>query len=643
MENNSEDSSIKRLEKRLYGSRPVSAEKERTELGELSYEVKNAFEDTGEISIMKKEKDIQTPILRTLLIASSIFFLTALGISAYFLLGGSNIVSTDNVDLSLSGPVSVRGGDDFVLQILLSNKNNTPLKFAQLLVEFPAGSKIPKSESTVSNRYIKQLGDISNNTVINETVKSVLFGEENSEQEIKITLEYRTEGSNATFVKQKSYKTFISSSPISLSLDIPADTNSEKEMEIDIKVNSNSGEVIKGVVLEMAYPSGFVFKSADPEPSYGDNFWSLGDLLVKGVRTIKLRGSIQGQDGEVKTFRASAGTRESSDENRISLIYGSSLKSLVVKKPFIALNIALNGDTGISDYVASGNNLLRGNISWTNNLPVKLLNGEISVKINGEVVNKSAVIVDKRGLFRSSDGVIVWDRSNGNFPQSIEPGQSGNQTFSIKFLPLISGRKAIFENPWLSLDVTFRGVRFAEGRESGANIENTISRKIKLSSDLQLTARTVYYVGPFKNRGSLPPVADKETTYTIVWSVVNSSNNVNRVVVRAALPSYVKWLSSVSPTDEDIVYNPSGGEIVWNVGDISAGSGITSKAREVAFQVAFIPSISQVGQYPTLISDANISGEDTYTGTETASTRRSLDIQLTTDSGLRIGEDGTVK
>lgn len=642
MTDDNQESSIKRLEKRLYGSREVKPEKERADLSPIEYNVDSSFGDNANISLMKKDKDIQTPILRTLLIASAIFFLSAAGISLYFFVGGSNIVSTDNIELSLSGPVSVKGGEEFVLQVLVSNKNNIPLKFSQLIVEYPDGARIPKSDSAVANRYAKDLGQIENNTVVNEAIKAALFGEENSEQEIKVTLEYRTEGSNATFVKQKSYKTFISSSPLSLSLDLPADTSAGKEMDLNIKVNSNSSEVIKDVVLEIAYPSGFIFKDATPAPTYGENLWVLGDLAAKGARSIVLNGTMAGQDGEVKSFRASVGTRASKDDNKISLVYGSSLKSLVVKKPFIGLNVALNGDAGSGDYIANSNDTLRGDISWTNNLPVKILNGELSVKINGEVLNKSMVSAGQ-GFFRSADGVIVWDRLNGNFPQSIEPGAQGNQSFSFNFLPLISGRRTIFENPWLDLEVTFKGNRFAEGRDSGSVIEYKANRKIKLSSDLQLSARAVYYVGPFKNNGPLPPVVDKETTYTIMWSVVNSSNNVNDVVVKAALPSYVKWLGNISPTSEDITYNPLGGEIIWKVGDISAGSGILSKAKEVAFQVSLTPSVSQASQYPTLISDANISGSDTFTGVDTSSVRRSLNIQLTTDPGLRAGEDGTVK
>ncbi len=641
-ENNNQDSSIKRVEKRLYASKPISSETERARLAPVEYDVKNAWEGAEDISTMKRANDIKTPVLRTLLIFSAIFFLSALGISAYFLLAGSNIVSTDNIDLSVSGPISIKGGEEFNLQILVGNKNNTDLKFAELIVEYPESAQVPKSSgSTVSNRYTKELGVVTQNSVVNESVKAVLFGEENSEEEIKITLEYRTEGSNATFIKEKIYKIFISSSPLSLSLDLPGDTSFGKEMDLNVKINSNSSQVLKDVIVKVAYPSGFIFKDANPVPVYGNNLWALGDLLVKGQRSIRLRGSMQGQDGEVKTFRASAGTRGSKDDNEVSVPYGSSLGSVIIKKPFIGMSIALNGDGSNGDYIAFSGEVVRGDIGWTNNLPVKILNAELSVKINGETLNKSSVTAGQ-GFFRSVDGVIIWDRLNGNFPQSIESGQTGNQSFSFTFLPLIGGRRSISENPWLTLDATFRGTRFAEGRESESIVENSISRRIKLLSDLQLTPRAVYYVGPFKNSGALPPVLDKETTYTIIWPVINSSNDVKDVVVRAALPSYVRWLGNFSPQSEDIVYNQLGGEIVWRVGDIKAGSGIISKGREVAFQIGFTPSISQSGQLPVLISDATISGVDLFTGTETKSVRRSLNIQLNTDPELKPNEDGVV-
>src|SRR3989338_6012222 len=308
----------KKIERRLYSTNPISSEKKRSGFTTVPYDVSGAWDDTEDIRIMKKNKKIDAPILGTLLIVSAVFFVSAAGISIYFLMGGSNLVSTDNIDLVVSGPISVRGGEEFGLQIVVGNKNNIPLKFAELVVEYPKGSKIPGNTDAVSNRHTRTLGFISSNGVANETIKSVLFGEENSEQEVKVSLEYRVEGSNATFVKDKVFKTFISSSSISLVLDVPPDSVSGRDFILNIMATSNSSEVVKDVVLEAIYPSGFIFKEATPSPSYGDNIWVLGDLQTKGKLSVKLRGFIQGQDGEIKTVRVNAGARESKDDHKIS-------------------------------------------------------------------------------------------------------------------------------------------------------------------------------------------------------------------------------------------------------------------------------------------------------------------------------------
>ena len=142
----------------------------------------------------------------------------------------------------------------------------------------------------------------------------------------------------------------------------------------------------------------------------------------------------------------------------------------------------------------------------------------------------------------------------------------------------------------------------------------------------------MYYTGPLKNTGPLPPKVNQETTYTIIWTITNSSNDISSAVVRTTLPTYVKWLGVVSPDSESVTYNEIGGEVVWNAGAIPAGTGINRAAREVAFQVSFLPSISQINQSPLLTSEIAISGNDNFTHTILRDTKRALSIKLSTDS-----------
>ncbi|MEK7066117.1 MAG: hypothetical protein AAB965_00925, partial [Patescibacteria group bacterium] len=553
MENN--EDSINKLEKRLYSKTAKETPERRSGFLTSKFEGKRTWEEEP-ITATGRRNPNGLPSLRALLTVSAIFFVFSVLflIYTFFFSGGSNLISPDNIDLTLSGPVSVKGGDQLDLLISITNHNSVALDTSSIVVTYPPGTKEVGGTGKSLPRYIQELGKMAPNETRTETVKAVVFGEEGSQPEVSVTLQYRTAGSSATFAKVKTFTTLVGSAPISLNLDLPTDTTPDKDMVANIVVRSNATEPLKDILVQADYPPGFVFKSADPKPTYGNNVWSIGDILAKGERDIKITGQLQGQDGDIKSFRVSAGTRVSSDDVKISSVYGSSLKSVTVNKPSIGIGMTLNGDPA-SEIVVSSQDLIRGDIEWDNNLPVQVINSQLAVKINGETVNDKSVTTQK-GLYNSATNIITWDKISGGIPEAIEPGQSGRLSFSFGILPLIQNSSQIFSNPEMTVEVKFIGVKFAEGSSSGPVVEGSITKKIKILSDLQLATKTLYYAGPFTNIGPLPPIHDQETTYTIVWSIVNSSSDVSGAIVKATLPSYVKWLGNISPSTEDLNYTP---------------------------------------------------------------------------------------
>jgi hypothetical protein len=169
-------------------------------------------------------------------------------------------------------------------------------------------------------------------------------------------------------------------------------------------------------------------------------------------------------------------------------------------------------------------------------------------------------------------------------------------------------------------------------------IKNSFSENLKISSFLQLANRMLYYSGSFDNRGPMPPKVGSETTYTVVWSIGNASNEFSGVKVKAILPPYVRWLGIISPSDRDISFDEATGEIFWNVGSIEAGTGIARPAEEVSFQVSFLPSMNQVGTAPVLVSDINIEGRDNFTGNNLSVKKQNLDIMINDDPRFNYSE-----
>ena len=93
---------------------------------------------------------------------------------------------------------------------------------------------------------------------------------------------------------------------------------------------------------------------------------------------------------------------------------------------------------------------------------------------------------------------------------------------------------------------------------------------------------------------------------------------------------------------EDLTYDNNTNEIVWNVGTIPPGTGITGAGRQVSFQVELTPSLSQVGTSPVIINDATLTGHDDFANVDVRVNKTSLDTGLSNDTGFPFGGDRVV-
>src|SRR3989338_824025 len=105
----------------------------------------------------------------------------------------------------------------------------------------------------------------------------MLFGEQGSVRQMKISLEYRVEGSNAIFLKDKFFEVSINSTPIDLLIGAPSEISSNQDINLDVKATLNATKPASKILLKVDYPIGFQFVKAIPAPSSGNNIWNLGD------------------------------------------------------------------------------------------------------------------------------------------------------------------------------------------------------------------------------------------------------------------------------------------------------------------------------------------------------------------------------
>ncbi len=581
----------------------------------------------------------KTSMFKKFFIFSIIFFVLAVGYAAYMFFAKGNTVSNDNIDISVLSNAFTAGGEEYPLLLEIVNRNNSPLDLVDMVVEYPKSSPTVSGEDNEHMRI--SLGTIPAGGIKNENVKLVLFGEQGSTRQIKISLEYRVEGSNAIFVKDKFYDVSINSTPINLSVDAPTEMSSNQDITLNVKATLNSTKPVSNMLLKVDYPIGFQFTSATPAPTLGNNIWDLGDLAPGAERNISVVGKmIDVSAGEQKVFRVWSGSQSDGDKSQIGVVFNSLEHTVSITKSSIEARLLVNG-VYQSEYAIDTKTPISGQIQWANNLETKISNLEIRAKISGNAVNRKTISAGQ-GFYNSSQGVIVWDKNSiSNFAE-VNPSDSGSVSFSFSPLSLFSASGGILSSPSINIDVSITGGQEGDGNAI-KQLTSGESKVIKIISDVGLSTKALFSSGAFTNSGPIPPKVEQKTTYTIVWSLSNTANNISKGQVTSTLPSWVRFVGSSSPSSEDLSYDDTTKQITWNIGTIKRGTGITNADRNVSFQVELTPSLSQVGTTPILLNDTVLTGHDDFANVDVRVNKASLDTRLLNDpnfpaNGSRVVE-----
>jgi hypothetical protein len=570
---------------------------------------------------------MKTTLFKKIFIFSAVFFVLALGYAAYVFFAGGNTVSSNNIDISVVGNNFTAGGEELTLIVGITNKNNSALELADLVLQYPKGTSSDLSSDTEQLR--QSLGTIPAGAVRNENVKVTLFGEQGSTRPIKITLEYRVAGSNAIFLKDKLYEVNITSTPINLSVDAPLTISPNQDIALNVKATLNATKPAAKILVKIDYPSGFVFVNSIPAPSFGNNVWNLGDIAPGAEHSISISGKMVGVfDGEEKTFNIGTGSQSDTDKSMIGVIFNSISHTVTIKKPFIDANLFING-VNQSEFATDAKTAVNAEIRYVNNLDTSVNDLQIVAKISGNAFNRNTINA-QQGFYDSSADTITWDKNSVNKFAVVNPGDSGSVTFTVAPLSLFSADGGILTDPTINIDVSIVGSQALAGFAAD-QLTNSTSALVRIISDVGFSAKALYYSGPFTNTGPIPPQAEKKTTYTIDWTLSNTSNSISKAQINSTLPSWMTFLGPFSPQEENLTYNSSTKEIVWNADRVPKGAGITGPARSVAFQVSINPSLSQVGTDPILINDATLTGHDDFANVDIKVNKAGLNTNLVDD------------
>ncbi len=585
----------------------------------------------------KKDEVLELPkipvsLFTKIFIASLIFLFVSIGIAFYVYQRGLNVITPNNIDISISGPTTVATSDNIDFTVQVQNRNKVDLELADLIVDFPDGTRQVIDQTRPMVHEVYSIGTVNQLGTANKVVSASFFGETGTSKQVKFTFEYRIPGSNSIFSRQKTYDLTLEAAPLTLTVDSLKEVSANQEFSLKINVVSNAKKVIQNALISVAYPSGFVVKKFTPDPVFeagigsadkrfnfqAGNEWMLGDVEPGGSRTIQIDGVIQGQTTESKIFRVDVGSGASSTSKTIYTKFAGVVRDVAIKQPFIATDIEIEGTRG--GYVSEAGKFITAKVLWrnTSNAPISDPNFELTFSS----ASSSALLLDESrinvtdGFYQSISKSIIWNSQTNTELKEIAPGQVGELKFFITLKNPTNISGSIYENPSLKMVLNVNARRLSENNVP-ENIVATAESVIAIPTYVSLNSYASYFNGPFTNTGPNPPKVDLPTTYTVTMSLANSFNNAKDVLVTTSLPTYVAWLGKVSPENtEKLIYDRNRNEVRWEVGVIKAGSGnLNSKPpRTVSFQVSILPSITQRGYAPTLTNQFLVSGTDAYTG-----------------------------
>jgi hypothetical protein len=638
-------SQIEELKKTLYSrnaplirtKRRLRFEKPQTEGVQTDWEHPPENEESPELN--KYYQDHSMSFLKKLFIASLLFFIFAVGIGAYLVFNGSMIVSANNIDITVSGPVSVAGGTPVSFEIQVVNKNNIKLQNVDFLVEFPAGTVDPEDTTKELKQFREFIGEIEPGAVAQKTVKAVMYGQENSKKEIVVTTSYQVKGSNAIVPKQKTFDILLSSSPLALTVNSFEEITSGQLFDMKVTLASNSKETLKNLVLKANYPFGYNFVSSDVQTGGDSSTWKIGDIPPGGKKVITIKGRLDGEDDETRAFRFMAGTLSQNGQNVVPTIgtqFISESREISIRKPFVSVGISLDDTVGGKEYVGGFNDSIKVEVSWFNNLPTAISDGEIHLKLTGNSFDKFSVSPEQ-GLYQSANNTITWNKITTPELGTIGAGESGKVVFNLTPRDLSTSFRGV-SNPSISLTADVGGRRVSESNVP-EQISSSAARNIKISSNASLSSQIVRSIGGIANTGPIPPRAEQTTTYTVLWTVDNTANTLSGAEVHASLPAYVTWLGKTSPSDEDISFNKSSGNIVWKVGSVDTYTVGNKKRRQVAFQISFTPSVAQIGQSPNLVDQSVLNAHDDFTEQTLTSSNSPMNTRFSSDPAFKDGDE----
>ncbi len=514
----------------------------------------------------------------------------------------------ERVIVNVSGPESIDSTQTGEFIIKMKNNNRVKLSNARVILNYSENFQPELAEniqilSAVSSKiYIGEIGKHEEKEV---KLKGKFFAPRDHIVYLRAILEYSPGGISGTFQAQGQLGISVKTSPIFLEVSAPLNAADNNEVEYTLDYRNLSEKNYNEIRIKVEYPGGFNFVSSEPRPAESNNFWYIGNLAAGENGQIKIRGRLKGEKGEGKIVKASLGTLGM--EGKFIVYTENEKKTLMVAAPFSIIQTV----DGISNLSFNAGDELSYLIEYKNISEIGMRDVIITLNIESRVVDFSKLRLES-GHYDASLRTITWKAVDIPELARLEPGRGGTIRLKIPILDRLPVENENDKNFTLFTLAKIDSPDVPTPIDSN-KIVSSSSLELKLNSKIVMEVKGYYNDQKIANSGPIPLQVGKETTYTIHWGIINVNNEISEVEVVSSLPGGVKWKGKFLPENENLTYNERTNQVIWRVGKLKNGTGITSEKREVYFQIGFTPQVNQFHTFPLILNETVLTAKDLFT------------------------------
>ena len=562
-----------------------------------------------------------------LIIAGAVLLVASISVGAYlYWKQNKRFFNDTKIDLQIEAIDKITSGDEVTYRVHASNASPVTLKGLELTFYFPESALIQNGDPIQNLNW----PDLAPGQNTEAEFKAIIVGNKGDQKEARAILSFQPSNINSRFQKEAKITTGIILQPLVLDIELPARISKNQPFNFSVECLNTSEMGFSNLALKIQPPTDFILLASQPAPDQDQKYlWPIDTLKGGGRFKISGQGKIDQVIGEMMTFKIQVGRWQDEKFDILSEI----LEKTQVTLP--ALDVSQKINNQLDEYIANPGDSLLFQIDYQNTTDIALPEIVLKAKLDGKIYDFDS-LNSPEAFFDRASQTITWNSHSKETFKLLGASGKGQVQFSIRLKPDLIIQNFSDQNFSASSLATCDSGQVPFDLQN-MPIHGEALSQIKIRSQITLHAKAYYRNSPISNTGPIPPKPHQKTTYTIVWQLVNLSNDVNNIEVKAKLPSHVTWENKISPTDAIISYNPVSGEVTWKIDQLLANTGALRPVQQAAFQISIAPADNHVRQTLTLIGQSQASGTDAFTQDILTSQNNMINTSLPDDY---VGQPG---